>query len=153
MKQYKHNGKWYDEGTAQDEREAFEAEARKLLYVLDREAIGGEYIVPDTENAWHLWRARDTRPAQTDELQEAREELARVRAELEVFTTSVRRRESELSAELDHVKQVNAELMQGLKRLLRLGNGGTLFTAEHLDSVVNGYFGSKAELALRHAIK
>lgn len=87
------------------------------------------------------------------ELQEAREELARVRAELELFTTSVRRRESELSAELDHVKQVNAELMQGLKRLLRLGNGGTLFTAKHLDSVVNGYFGSKAELALRHAIK
>lgn len=87
------------------------------------------------------------------ELQEAREELARVRAELEVFTTSAQRRESELSAELDHVKQVNAELMQGLKFLLRQGNGGTLFTAKHLDSVVNGYFGAKAELALRHAIK
>lgn len=92
-------------------------------------------------------------PVKTDELQEAREELARVRAELEVFTTSVRRRESELSAELDHVKQVNAELMQGLKRLLRQGNGGTLFTDTVQDTVVNGYFGAKAELALRHAIK
>jgi predicted RNA-binding Zn-ribbon protein involved in translation (DUF1610 family) len=52
---------------AQDEREAFEAEARKLLYVLDREAISGEYIVPDTENAWQLWQARATRPAQTEQ--------------------------------------------------------------------------------------
>lgn len=121
----------------------------ELLISIDPARQGGDYgcrlectVQPDGEVQ-----------VENVELQEAREELARVRAELEVFTTSVRRRESELSAELDHVKQVNAELMQGLKRLLRLGNGGTLFTAKHLDSVVNGYFGSKAELALRHAIK
>ena len=56
-----------EQAPAQDEREAFEAEARKLLYVLDRETISGEYIVPDTENAWQLWQARATRPAQTEQ--------------------------------------------------------------------------------------
>lgn len=128
----------------------------EIINAPQREYVAVESDWPEYEKVWQMIEDRvtgKTAPAQPDELQEAREELARVRAELEVFTTSAQRRESELSAELDHVKQVNAELMQGLKRLLRLGNGGTLFTAKHLDSVVNGYFGSKAELALRHAIK